>query len=282
MTSLSAAFEAFRSNLDPTEAPAEALLDRFKIREHLANTWRPTRTLTVGSYARSTNLRPTRQIDYLFVLPPEHQRYVQSDPVRCLDDLAVRADLAYPQVRSRRATHGLAMPFGVVTVVLIPATPRHGGGVFLPDTETRRWLPSDPEGHAGFVRTCAQASRQLAVPVARALRCWQRAHQAPLRGFHLEVLGLRGIQDAPDFAHACADALARVATNISARCPPPGPVGDDLDAYLTAKPDLRARAAALATQAADILREALERDHQGDPDGARALARTVFGDPFPG
>ncbi len=282
MIPLTTAFDAFRKGLDPTEAPADAILDRFKLRDHVAATWRPSRAFVAGSYARGTNLRPTRELDYVFVLPPEHQRYVQGDPARCLDDLAVRADVAYPQVRARRVAHGLALAFGAVTVVLVPASPRHGGGLFLPDTEMRRWLPSDPEGHAAFVRERAAASHQLAVPVARALRCWRRAHQVPLRGFHLEVLGLRGLDGASDFAAACADALARVAAGATSRCAAPGPIGDDVDAYLAARPDARAKAAALAAEAAGSLREALDRAAAGDHDGARALALRVFGAPFPG
>jgi len=281
MIPLTTAFETFRKHLDPTEAPADAILDRFKLRDHIASTWRPLRAAVAGSYARGTNLRPTRELDFLFVLGPAHQHYVQSDPARFLDDLAARVDMAYPQVRARRVTHGLGMFLGAVTVVLVPASPRHGGGVFLPDTEQRRWLPSDPDGHAAFVRDRARASNQLAAPVARALRCWRRTHAVPLRGFHLEVLALRGIDGATDFAAACADAFERVAAGVTVRCPPPVPVGDDVDAYLAAKPDLRQRAAAAAAEAAASLRSALGLAAVGDHGAACARALQVFGVPFP-
>lgn len=282
MTPLPTAFETFRQSLDPTEAPADAILDRFKLREHISATWRPTQTAVGGSFARGTNLRPTREIDFLFVLPAEHQRYVQADPSRLLDDLAVRVDVAFPQVRARRATHGLALAFGGVTVVLVPASPRHGGGVFVPDTEQRRWLPSDPEGHAAFVRSCQQSSRQLALPVARALRAWRRTQGVALRGFHLEVLALRGIDGATDFPTACVEALGRVAAGVALPCPAPTAVGDPLDAYLASRPDVRARAATAAAEAAEALREALARDAAGDHGEALARARGVFGAPFPG
>lgn len=282
MIPLTTAFETFRRHLDPTEAPADAILDRFKLRDHIAATWRPQRAAPAGSYTRGTNLRPTRELDYLFVLGPAHQHYVQSDPARCLDDVAARVDMAFPAVKARRVTHGLAMLFGAVTVVLIPASPRHGGGVFIPDTEQRRWLPSDPDAHAAYVRDRARASQQLALPVARALRCWKRAHGVALRGFHLEVLGLRGVDGATDFGVACAEALARVAGGVTAPCPAPVPVGDDVGAYLAAKPDARRRVAAAAAEGAATLREALDRTAAGDHDGARALAHRVFGAPFPG
>jgi hypothetical protein len=282
MIPLTTAFETFRKLLDPTEAPADAILDRFKLREHITTTWRPLSAAVVGSYARGTNLRPTRELDYLFVLPPAHQHYVQSDPARFLDDLAARVDMAYPQVRARRVAHGLAMAFGAVTVVLVPATPRHGGGLFLPDTEQRRWLPSDPEAHAAFVRDRARASSQLAVPVARALRCWRRTHGVVVRGFHLEVLALRGIDGSTDFATACADAFERVATGVTVRCPAPVAVGDDVDAYLALKPDVRTRVAAAAGEAAASLRAALALAAGGDDGAACTRTLQVFGAPFPG
>ncbi len=282
MTTLTQAFEAFRRSLDPTEAPADGILARNRIREHVMSVWQPGREAVVGSYRRGTNLRPTRELDYLFVLPSQHHHYVQSDPARCLDDLAVRADVAFPRVRTRKVTHGLGLLYGDMTVVLVPATPRHGGGVFIPDTEQRRWLPSDPDAHERWVREVERKVHPLAVTVARAVRHWRRAHAVPVRGFHLEALALRALEGAPvDLAGATRVVFERIVATVKARCPAVGPVGDDLDAYLALRPADRERIALAAADAFDSLCDAVEYEARGEHHAARAAGRTVFGAAFP-
>lgn len=283
MIPLATAFDTFRRNLDPVEAPADSILARYRIREHIASAWQPTREGVIGSYRRGTNPRPTRELDYLFVLDSRHQPYVQSDPSRCLDDVMARVMMAFPQVRARKLTRGVGMIYGDFTVTLVPALARHGGGVFIPDGEQRRWLPSDPDAHERFAREVDRKANGLAVPVVRALQLWQRAHGVPVRTFHLEVLALRALGVAPQsLLDGCVTALAGVSAGVKTRCPPPGTVGDEVDQYLAAKPDVRDKIAAAASDAIDALQDAVALDREKQHDAARRRVQPLFGSVFPG
>ncbi|MFO0644944.1 MAG: hypothetical protein U0326_01820 [Polyangiales bacterium] len=279
---LSQDFEAFRKGLEATEAPPEGILQRQRVREHLASAWQPAQESVIGSYRRGTNLRPTRELDYLFVLGARHQPYLTADPAKVLDDVAARVGVTWYQARTRKAPHGLAVTFHDMTVVLIPAFPKHGGGVFIPDTELRRWLPTDPDAHARVVAEANKRTHNLAAAVVRALKCWRRARQVPVRSFHLETMALRALTAAPDDLLAgCIAALDGVAAAVKVRCAPPCPVGDDVDMYLALDPARRAAIATAAGDAADALRDAAAHDAERSNEAACAAARAVFGAPFP-
>ncbi len=282
MSTLSLAFETFRKALEAPEAPAEGILQRQRVREHLASAWQPARDEVIGSLRRGTNLRPTRELDCLFVLGPRHQPYLTADPAKALDDVAARAGVTWTHARTRKLAHGLGVTFGDVTVVLVPAFPRHGGGLFIPDTELRRWLPTDPEAHARFAAEAARKTAGLSAAVVRALKSWRRAHNVPLRPFHLEVLALRALASPPEsLANGCVAALDAVAASVTSRCAPPGAVGDDVDLYLALDPARRAKIAQAAADAADALRDAAALDAERNDAAACESARAVFGAPFP-
>ncbi len=281
---LAQVFETFRRGLESAEAPPDGVLVRHRVREHLASSWKPVRELVVGSVARNTNLRPTRAVDELFVLGPVHQPYLTGDPAKVLADIEGRLGVVYPMAKTKKLTHGLGLTFGDVTAVLIPALPKHGGGVFIPDTELRRWLPTDPEGHARFTADHDRAARGFGLPAVRALKAWARAQKLPVRSFHLEVMALRALAASPPegFMAACVAALDGVAAQVTQRCAAPAPVGDDVDMYLALTPDRRAKIARAALDAADALRDAIAHDAAGNLEPAVVSARAVFAQPFPG
>lgn len=281
-TTLSKAFEAFRKGLEATEAPPEGILQRQRVREHLASAWQPAMESVIGSYRRGTNLRPTRELDYLFVLGTRHQPYLTADPAKALADVAARAEMTWMPARTRKAPHGLAVTFHEMTVVLIPAFPKHGGGLFIPDTELHRWLPTDPDAHAKVAAEANKKTHGLASAVVRALKCWRRARQVPVRSFHLETMALRALTAAPEHLLAgCVAALDGVAAAVKSRCAPPCPIGDDVDMYLALDPARRAAIATAAGDAADALRDAAAHDAERSNEAACAAARAVFGAPFP-
>jgi hypothetical protein len=281
MSTLSQALEAFRGALEAAEAPPDAILQRYRIREHIASAWKPARDAVIGATRRGTNLRPTREVDYLFVLGSLQQSYLTADPVKVLDDVGARLGVALPQARFRKLLHGLGVTFNDMTVVLVPAFPKHGGGLFIPDTELRRWTPTDPDAHAKFTAEADRNANGLALPVVRALKAWRRAHQVPAQSFHLEALALRALTSPPDsLLGGCVTALDGIAAGAKVRCPAVGPVGDDVDLYLTMDPPRRAKVAQAAADAADALRDAAAHDAQRDHAAACATARAVFGAPF--
>lgn len=281
-TTLSQAFETFRKGLEAAEAQPEGFIQRQRVREHLVSAWQPAQDALIGSYRRGTNLRPTREVDYHFVLGARHQPYLTADPAKALDDVAARAGVTWAQARTRKVTHGLALSFHDMTVVLIPAFPKHGGGIFIPDTELRRWIPTDPDAHARVAAEAERKSQKHAAAVVRALKCWRRTHQVPVRSFHLETLVFRALTTAPDHLLAgCVTALDGVAAAVKTRCPPPCPVGDDVDMYLALDPARRAAIATAAADAADALRDAAAHDAERANEAACEAARVVFGAPFP-
>ena len=284
MSTLSVGFDSFRRGLEAPEAPADAILDRQRLRAHIASAWQPVKDVVVGSYKRGTSLRPTREVDYLFVLSSRNQSYLNGDPVKALDDIGSRLGVAYPQARPRRAA---ARARRVVS--------RHDGGC------SSRRLRGTAAGSSSPIRSSNVGSRRIPTPtrralaehrrkqgefgalVVRALKCWKRTRAVPVRGFHLESLALRAITAAPEsLAHACFTAFDGIAASAKVRCPAVGPVGDDVDMYLALDPARRAKIAQAALDAADALRDAAAHYAERNPVAACAAARAVFGVSFPG
>jgi hypothetical protein len=281
MISLLQTLDAFQKKLDPIEAPADTIIPRLKIRDHFVSVWQPVRDAVIGSYKRGTNLRPTREIDYMFVLGPKYQPYLTNDPARVLDDVNARIGMVFPRSRPRVSPRGLLVSFHDASVVLVPAFVRHGSGLFLPDTDMRRWIPSDPDAHALLLSEVQRKFCPQAHLVIRALKCWKRTHSVAINGYHLELLALRALSVTPtDFLSGILAALDGIATGVTVRCPPQGSAGDDADMYLALDPAKRNTIAQVAKRAAETLRESVAC---GDSASQQAclLAQTVFGELFP-
>lgn len=186
----------------------------------------------------------------------------------------------YPKAKlsiTKRAiyiTIGEPLPGGEdPTVDLVVGLERRGAdGLWIPNTERRRWDASNPEKHTTLLTA---DPKQLRVTRARAIRLAKaenkRAGAPPVCSFNLEALGLMFVQSGLGQARALLAIWDEGAADLARRLTP-----DPAGVSGSIKVDDRDRAVRRLRNAADRLASALDRDD--DPEWVREQLKDLWPD----
>jgi hypothetical protein len=190
---------------------------------------------------------------------------------------------AYPQVKFRITKRAILIAFNEPltggedpTVDLVVGLERAGKpGLWIPNTETEAWDPSDPEEHTRLLTADPKALR---VTRARAIRLAKaenkRTAVPPLCSFNLEAFGLMFVEQGMDEPSALLCLWEEGARDLRRRLTPdPADVSGDI------KVVDRQRAIDRLQFAADQLAQAL--DHDDDEAKVRAALRPLWPDFIP-
>ena len=276
MPTLAQAFEQFRNNLAIKPGQQQQISDRrARLVPLLQQTFQSPAVRPIGSHARGTNIPPVDDIDLMVVLErprPDHPRLL-------LD--ALRDTLAGKYQGIRMQNRSVGILFGDFRFDIVPALARSRGGYDIPDSNTGKWIFTNPEKHNELAKQVDGNTGAMAIPTVRMLKSWRRQKGIGLKSFHLEVMVLRALGWKPaGYAEGTRDALGRMAQAVRSSCGDPGQSGNVLDTYLSSGE--RVQIAGQCAEARDRLTEAIRLQQQGDAAGAIRLARGVFGAPFPG
>ncbi len=187
------------------------------------------------------------------------------------DHIGPRVRETYPKAKlsiTKRAiyiTIGEPLPSGEDPTVdlVVGLERREAEGLWIPNTEQRRWDASDPEQHTTLLTAdpkSLRVTRARAVRLAKAEN--KRAGIPPLCSFNLEAFGLMFVQAGTGQARALLAMWDRGAADLARRLTPdPAGVSGPI------KVADRDRALRRLRNAADRLASALDRDD--DPDWVR-------------
>jgi hypothetical protein len=191
----------------------------------------------------------------------------------------------YPQVRLRITKRAILISFGAPlpggadpTVDLVVGLERaEAPGLWIPNTETDDWDPSDPEEHTRLLTTRADP-KALRVTRARAIRLAKaenkRSAVAPLCSFNLEAFALMFVERGMDQAAALLALWEEGARDLHRRRTP-----DPAGVSRPIKVQDRPRAIERLEGAAGRL--ALALDHDEDEAEVRAALRPLWPDFIP-
>lgn len=152
-------------------------------------------SMLVGSWGRDTQVRPPRDIDVLYLLPPSvYHRYQarggnrQSDLLQEMKDVLLAT---YPQTRMRGDGQVVVVPFNTIPIEVVPGFRCQDGSIIICDThDGGSYRTSTAEAEAAQLSSSDFAWHGNTRALVRMMKCWQVERNVPLESFKFERLAI--------------------------------------------------------------------------------------------
>ena len=149
----------------------------------------------VGSWGKSTEIRPPRDIDIMFVLPKEVYDRFQTRPgnkqSQLLQEVKAVLQRTYQNTEMRGDGQVVIVPFTSYAVEVAPAFILNGGQYYICDTNNGgRYKTTDPTAEIKKVRESNDATNGNTRDLIRMMKRWQEYCNVPLRSFLIELLAI--------------------------------------------------------------------------------------------
>lgn len=150
----------------------------------------------IGSWGKSTEVRPPRDIDVLFVLPyAVYQRYESrsgNKQSQILQEVKSVLAATYSTTKMRGDGQAVIVPFASYAVDVVPAFELNNGRYYICDTNAGgRYKTTDPEAEKQNVTASNTATKGNTRDLIRMLKRWQAYCAVPVRSFWLELLAVQ-------------------------------------------------------------------------------------------
>ncbi len=147
----------------------------------------------IGSWAKRTRVRPSRDIDIIFVLPWEthlqFQKRTGNIQSQILQEMRSVLRVSYPATDIRGDRQVVVIPFNTCKIEIAPAFHRSGGGYFVCDTNNGgRYKHCDPSAEIAALDRADRLSNGNVRKLTRILKQWQRHCNVPIKSFYIEAL----------------------------------------------------------------------------------------------
>lgn len=192
-------FQALLGNLNITDAQLQdgttkhsnvrACLNRnyYGVSSETAN------SLLIGSWGKHTRVRPSRDVDLIFLLPDEvFHRYqqrtgnIQSQLLQEVKNVLLQT---FPQTDMRGDGQVVVIPFTTTPVEVAPGFLCQDGSILVCDTNNGgRYMFSTAQAELQALNDADQRYAGNARPLARMFKQWQRHCNVPLKSFQIERL----------------------------------------------------------------------------------------------
>ncbi len=297
MISLDDAFRKFKSRLELNDKEQKNASDRHKeVRAFINSKFKVDRDFLTGSYARYTKTKPLKDVDIFFELAEAERHYRKKPPSEILEAFYKALVAEYGEKKVTKQARSLNVDFGVdvdaddntdyriLSVDVIPAF-RDGDDYEIPDSDSGKWMKTNPEIHAEKATKANQAYAGEWKGMVRMLKYWNnrvRHGEKPVKpSFLLEVMALDCLHGrwGGRYDYEFQALFSTLANRINETWPDPAglgaPVSDGMDAARKERAkQLLSAAAREATLAIDLARK-------GKNGEALAAWRNLFGPKFP-
>lgn len=280
------AFANLKHTLEITETESRLAQGRHDaIREYVRSRWTIDDDFLTGSYKRDTKTKKLKDIDIFMVIkedgPEGNYRRQSSD--RVLDALWQLLKVRWPD--ACRDGMAVVIPFGsdeeIMSVDVVPAFHRSGGGYHIPDPGAGTWIPTNPEKHAEASTKKNKQCDEKYVPFVKMIKGINRELDEPVSpSFLLEVMAMELVK--PPFGRYPDEVvlfLATAADSIHDHWPDPARIGPDVNSIMTtAQKDA---AAASLREALAIAESAVDLEDDEQERAAVEQWRKLFGNRMP-
>jgi len=149
----------------------------------------------VGSWGKSTEIRPPRDIDVMFVLPPEVYERFQSRPgnkqSQLLQEVKAVLQRTYQNTAMRGDGQVVVVPFTSYAVEVAPSFLLQNGQYYICDTnDGGKYKIVDPKAEIQNVTVSNNATNGNTRDLIRMMKRWQEYCNVPLKSFVLELLSI--------------------------------------------------------------------------------------------
>jgi len=206
-------FRAFLKNLALTEKQradgknAHGGVRRCLNKHYYEYSSASSNSFLVGSWGKSTQIRPPRDIDLMFVLPDSVRETKQSAGLwalltrnlqsEILQEVKRILEVAYPTTTMRADGQVVVVPFVDYSVELVPAFEEKAllgyatGKYLICDTnDGGKFKTVDPKAEQEHVRTSNDVTKGNTRDLIRMMKRWQDHCNVPLKSFWLELLAV--------------------------------------------------------------------------------------------
>lgn len=297
MLSIDDAFRKFKSRLELNDKEQKnASARQNEVRDYLFTKFKIERSFLTGSYARHTKTKPLKDIDIFFVLGKGEEHYRSKAPSVVIGDFYDWLIEKYGKGAVRKQSRSVNVDFGVVvdaddntdyrvvSVDVVPAFAK-GDDYEIPDTDTGKWIKTNPEVHATKATAAHQAYSSEWKGLVRMVKYWNnhpRHGEKPVKpSFLIEVMALECLHGGwgGRFDYELQGLFTTLADRIFDNWPDPAGLGPPISDGMDAARKQRAR---------DLLRAAsrdttIAIDHVRHGRNGEALKawRALFGPKFP-
>lgn len=192
-------FQAFLENLKITEGQAQDGETKHQgivsclNRGYWNNSDEAANRILIGSWGKHTRVRPSRDIDIMFVLPVavywRFQQRAGNRQSQLLQEVKDWLLLTYPQTDIRGDGQVVVIPFNSYRVEVAPAILREGGGYLICDTNNGgQYKYVDPVAEIAVLDAADTRFNGNVRKLTRILKQWQRHCNVPIKSFQIEML----------------------------------------------------------------------------------------------
>lgn len=152
-----------------------------------------SRYLVGGSWGKNTAIRPSSDVDILFILPNDvFDRFnarAGNKQSQLLQNVRDAIAVTYSQSRIRGDGQVVVVAFNSIEIEIVPAFPAQGGGFITCDTnDGGRWKLVNPAGEASALDQADTAFNGNVRKVTRILKRWKRHCNVPIKSLQIEQL----------------------------------------------------------------------------------------------
>ncbi len=299
MLTVDEAFRKFKSRLELNEREKQNASKRHtEVRAHIRASFNIDRDFLTGSYARYTKTKPLKDIDIFFVLSDsERKKYHDQAPSVVLEDFCKVLVDKYGKDAVRKQGRSVCVDFGVVVdtedntdyrVVSVDVVPACavGNDYEIPNSDTGKWMKTNPEIHAQEARDAHQAFSNEWKGLVRMVKYWnnnsKHGKDKPVKpSFQIEVMAHQCLHGGWQgrFDYEIQAFFASLADRVQDEWPDPAglgsPVSDGMDA------GRKSRAKDLLEAASRDAANAIQLTKRGQNGDALKAWRQLFGPRFP-
>ena len=282
MSYIDDAIQQLKSNLEITQTEQDTAVRRHTgIRDYVTTRWDLIDDFLTGSYRRDTKTKKLKDIDIFIVVDPDGAQagYRARSPADLLD--ALETLLAEHWSDVHRDGMAVVIRYGkeddIMSIDVVPAFDRNGGGYFIPDPAAGTWIATNPKRHhelsiaknaecdgkfVPFVKMIKGINRELGEPVSPSFLLEVMAHElvkAPFGRYQDEIVLF----------------LATAAERIDERWDDPAGLGGDVNTVMSRSEKLAA--AADLHHAQEIAERAVDLEDDGQDRAAYDEWKKLFG-----
>jgi hypothetical protein len=233
-----------------------------------------------GSYRRATKTKKLKDVDIFLVIDPAgpQRGYRDRPPLDVLNALLKLLRKKWPEAY----LDGMAVviPYGddVMSIDVVPAFKRTGGGYFIPNPAAGAWIATNPKLHHELSIKKNDECDGKYVPLVKMIKGINRELGEPVSpSFQLEVMAQVIVKTpAGRYQDEIVLVLATAADAIDRVWPDPAGLGGDVNTVMT---PVQKRAAADALRDAQAVAErAVDLEDDGQDRAAYAEWKKLFGE----
>jgi hypothetical protein len=265
------AFAKLKSNLEITTTEQDLAKARHAaIRDYVKLHWDLADDFLTGSYRRDTKTKKLKDIDIFIVIDANGSQagYRDQAPIQVINAL----ETLLRQKWSAASRDGMAVviPYGdddeVMSIDVVPAFDRAGGGYFIPNPSAGGWIATNPKRHHELSIAKNADCGGKYVPFVKMIKGINRERGEPVSpSFLLEVMAQSLVKPPISrYQDEIVLFLATAAERISDEWPDPAGLGGDVNAVMNGTQMLFAvdalnQARVIAERAVDLEDEGQER-----------------------